>query len=168
VEPTTVYVEHRWRVIVWGLFAVVAVGFGVKLLVTATGIGVVLVGIAFLGAAAWRGRRTLRAIRYARSGLPILRLDEDGLECVYGRIHWADVLFVSSEEITRDTWLLFIVRPGTAWELVEPSYSPYLVEQVERRGASALRVGLWTKKRKAIQLVNSYYQSSGDLIDTFV
>jgi hypothetical protein len=105
--------------------------------------------------------QTFRLIQLADSGLPILRFDEDGLECAYGRVRWADVLAVSSEKIRHGISLLFVLRPGTAWEAVEAPYSSYEVGPVERGGATVLRVGLWTSYREATQIVNSYYRPSG-------
>jgi hypothetical protein len=161
-EPTTVYVTHAWwLVFATGLATVVTAGFGTSFLDTATGVGMVIFGIGFFCAAAYTGYETLRLIRHADSGLPILRFDQDGLECVYGRVHWGDVLFVSSEEAGQASiWLLFVLRPGTAWEPVETNYSPYTVARVLRGGLTTLRVGLWTRYRNAMQIVNSYYRPS--------
>jgi hypothetical protein len=96
-----------------------------------------------VGAAIWASGRGLAALRHARKQLPVLLLDEDGLECAWGRIGWLDVARISRTHSDNDrSYVIFTLRRGTAWQPVEARYSDYTLR---RRDTGEFRVAILTR-----------------------
>jgi len=115
--------------------------------------------VVLLVLAAWFTWGGFSAFRTARSLLPVLCLDDDGLECAYGRLRWADVESIETTDAYSDSapTLDFRLRPDTVWRSVETGYNAKLVS----RYGDQVRVftGL-IGDDLSLEIVNRYYDAA--------